>query len=35
MAGHVNHRDVGHGDVNQKAPITILGQFTEHAVIKH
>ena len=32
VVGYAEHRDVGHGHLNQEAPITILELFTEHAV---
>jgi hypothetical protein len=32
MVGYVEYRDVGHGHVVEKASITILGQFTGHAI---
>jgi hypothetical protein len=32
MVGYGDNRDVGHGHLFQKAPITIPELFTEHAV---
>jgi hypothetical protein len=33
MVGYAEHRDVGHGHVDQISPITILGQFTDSEMV--